>query len=267
MNMMELMNTIQGTKQKEQTYGLIATAWFDTPNGESLQIIQSNDLGGKSLEKILLQNFEGAQSESKKKSRFITIIKTEHTPRIIDEWFEHTKLRFIDAIEFYSKPGLFGWNKIDAGSKILLECLTDLKGTGADFGCGYGYLSKYILLKNKGINALYGFDNDSASTQACTMNIIDDRMITRQADCTFMISDCPPLDFVVMNPPFHDGDDEDRSMGQNFIKTAAHHLKKRGQLWIVANKHMPYEKIILKYFNTHERIIEQDGFKVFKAIK
>ena len=29
------------------------------------------------------------------------------------------------------------------------------------------------------------------------------------------------LDFVVMNPPFHDGGTEDRSLGEAFIRRAA----------------------------------------------
>jgi 16S rRNA (guanine1207-N2)-methyltransferase len=258
---------LHGTKQKEETHGLIAKAWGNAELGAEIEIIQPNDLGGKSLEKILLKNFPDANSESKKKSRFITLTKSNDTPAIIDEWVEHTKLRLIRTTGFHSMPGLFGWNKIDVGSRLLSEHLPNLKGTGADFGCGYGFLTRHVLTHNADTTTLYALDYDVRAVEACTKNIIDDRVVVKQADCTSRIDDLKPLDFVVMNPPFHDGATEDRDMGQKFIETAARHLRSKGRAWIVANKHMPYEKTIEKNFKSYEKIIEQNGFKILKCIK
>lgn len=261
------MMIIKGTKQKEETYGLIARTWVDAPVGCEIQIIQSNDFGGKSLEKIILNQFDNVFCESKNKARYITITKTESAPLIIQEWLGHTKIRMVDDIGFYSMPGLFGWDKIDAGSRLLLDYLPELKGVVADFGCGYGYLSKNILLKNKKIKINYCFDCDIRAIEACKMNVTDDRAITMQVDCTRPIVDIPQLDFIVMNPPFHDGVGEDKNLGQKFIETAAHHLRRNGQCWIVANKHLPYEKTIATVFFKHEKITEKDGFKIFKAVR
>lgn len=259
--------TLHGTKQKEETYGLIAKTWQEADVGTEIEIIQPNDLGGKSLEKTLLKHFPNAQSESRKKARFITLIKTDDAPDIINEWITHTQLRMIEATGFYSMPGLFGWNKIDVGSQLLSENLPNLKGTGADFGCGYGFLTRHVLANNDDITTLYALDFDARAVEACAKNIADERAVIRQADCTNRIDDLKPLDFIIMNPPFHDGATEDRDMGVKFIETAAKHLRLNGRAWIVANKHMPYEKMIEKHFKVHERIIEQKGFKIFKCIK
>lgn len=261
------MITIHGTKQKEETYGLIAKTWQNADVGAQIEIIQPNDLGGKSLEKLIRSYFPNAQSESKKKSRFITIVKTNDTPEIIQEWIEHTKLRFVDAIGFHSMPGLFGWNKIDVGSKLLAPYLENLRGIGADFGCGYGYLTHYILQQNPKITQLYAMDFDERAIEAGTKNITDDRAIIQQTDCSKKIVNLPPLDFVVMNPPFHEHAREDRGLGQRFIETSSQHLKKHGVCWIVANKHLPYESTLNKSFHSHEKITEQNGFKIFKAVK
>lgn len=261
------MIRIHGTKQKEETYGLIAKTWQGADVGATLEIIQPNDLGGKSLEKTLLKHFPDASSESRKKSRFITITKTDDTPSIIGEWIIHTQLRMIDVTGFYSMPGLFGWNKIDVGSQLLSEHLPNLQGIGADFGCGYGFLTRHVLANNDDITTLYALDFDARAIEACAKNISDDRAIIRQADCTNRIDDLKPLDFVIMNPPFHDGATENRDMGQHFIETAAKHLRSKGRAWIVANKHMPYEKTIAKHFKSCEKVIEQNGFKILKAIK
>ena len=58
------------------------------------------------------------------------------------------------------------------------------------------------------------------------------------------------LDFVVMNPPFHDGGAEDRLLGQTFIRQAAIMLRRGGLLWVVANRHLPYEAVLGELFRT-----------------
>ena len=56
-------------------------------------------------------------------------------------------------------------------------------------------------------------------------------------------------------------------IGQKFIETAASSLKKSGVLYMVANAHLPYEAHLQRYFASVEKTIEEQGFKVFKAIK
>ncbi len=256
---------IFGTKQKEETYGLIARTWDDCAVGDEFTIIQPNDLGGKSLEKKLLSIFPNASSESKDKSRYITITKTNDDPAILTEWRTYNELQFVDEIGFYSMPGIFGWNKIDVGSRHLIDHLSTLSGVGADFGCGYGYLTKYALATCAKIDTLYAFDIDERAVRACQKNVTDDRAVINRADCTNAISDLPKLDFIIMNPPFHDGSEEQKSLGQSFIINAKHHLKKNGHLYLVANKHLPYEKVLIEQFQEFKKIYEGNGFKIFKT--
>ena len=49
------------------------------------------------------------------------------------------------------------------------------------------------------------------------------------------------MDAVVMNPPFHTGRTAEPGLGQAFITAAARLLAPQGQLWMVANRHLPYE--------------------------
>ena len=55
-------------------------------------------------------------------------------------------------------------------------------------------------------------------------------------------------DVIVMNPPFHDGRDADPMLGLKFITTAAMSLRSTGDLWLVANKHLPYENLMAETF-------------------
>lgn len=261
------MVTINGTKQREETLGLIAAAWMAAETGETITIVQPNERGGKSLEKQLKNHFPGALCESRDKSRIITLTRNETDPAIIGEWAEHTKLRLVGETGFYSMPGLFGWDRIDTGSALLVRVLPPLSGTGADFGCGYGYLAKTILAGNPDIRSLYGLDNDERAIAACNRNVGDRRAVIQKADCTRPVNGLPPLDFIVMNPPFHDATGEDHGMGKDFIAAAAHHLKPGGVLYLVANRHLPYEKTLAAHFGKARKIIEEQGFKIFEAIR
>lgn len=261
------MIEITGTKQREETFGLIAVAWDTAEAGQQIIITQANDRGGKTLEKTLLLHFPDATTDGRNKSRTITLRKTDDGPAIMDEWRAHTKLRLVADTGFYSMPGLFGWDRIDAGSRLLIETLPQLKGVGADFGCGYGYLTKTVLDVPTAIKTLYAFDNDPRAVEACIQNVTDDRMIARTADCTQPISNLPPLDFIISNPPFHNATGEDRGLGQRFIETASKLLRRKGQLWIVANTHMPYEQSLHAHFYTFETVIQKNGFKILLALK
>lgn len=260
------MIQITGTKQREETFGLIAKAWQNAAVGEAISITQPNERGGKSLEKTIKIHFPDADTDSRDKSRIITIVKTSDTPAIITEWAEHTVLRLVDATGFYSVPGLFGWDRIDVGSTLLLENLPVLKGTGADFGCGYGYLSRHVLADNPAISILYCLDYDDRAVAACQKNIDDTRAVFITADCTQQIADLPKLDFIIMNPPFHDTESEDHGIGKKFIITAAKHLRPGGRLYMVANRHLPYEKTLSDNFKTFDKIADKNGFKIIVAI-
>ena len=74
-------------------------------------------------------------------------------------------------------------------------------------------------------------------------------------------------DFVVSNPPFHDGGAEDRRLGWAFIRKAAEMLRKGGVLWLVANRHLPYEAELNAAFARVRPVADQGGYKVFEAVK
>ena len=75
------------------------------------------------------------------------------------------------------------------------------------------------------------------------------------------------LDFVVTNPPFHDGGEEDRALGQAFIQKAATMLRPGGVLWLTANRHLPYEATLVPLFATVDQVAQAKGFKIYSAQK
>jgi len=68
-----------------------------------------------------------------------------------------------------------------------------------------------------------------------------------------------------MNPPFHDHGVEDRELGEAFIRRARQILRAGGTLWIVANRHLPYEAVLNELFAEVALKGEDRSFKVCEA--
>ena len=72
-------------------------------------------------------------------------------------------------------------------------------------------------------------------------------------------------DVVVMNPPFHVMRKPDPSIGQGFIRRASALLTPRGELWMVANRNLPYEADLEDSFQKVTTVAQDAGFKVIHA--
>ena len=72
-------------------------------------------------------------------------------------------------------------------------------------------------------------------------------------------------DTVVMNPPFHSGRSGNPDLGRAFIINSARNLRPKGDLWMVANRHLPYEKILNQFFENVSEILGNSTFKLFQA--
>ena len=79
----------------------------------------------------------------------------------------------------------------------------------------------------------------------------------------------PPhrMDAVVMNPPFHTGRAAEPQIGQAFVAAAARILAQNGSLWMVANRHLPYEAELKKCFAHVEELGGDARFKLFHAAR
>jgi 16S rRNA (guanine1207-N2)-methyltransferase len=75
------------------------------------------------------------------------------------------------------------------------------------------------------------------------------------------------MDAVVMNPPFHTSRDADPAIGQAFIRAAHGMLAQNGKLWVVANRHLPYESTLGEFFAEVSEIAGDRSFKVLEAVR
>lgn len=164
----------------------------------------------------------------------------------------------------WTQPGVFSWDRLDPGTALLMEALPRLSGRGADLGCGIGVLA-HPALASDAVTELTLIDNDRRAIEAARRNADDPRARHVWADARTVPLE--RLDFVVMNPPFHAAGAEDKGLGVAFIRKAAAVLRTGGHLWLVANRHLPYEATLDAAFKRVTPLAEANGFKVLLAVK
>ena len=166
----------------------------------------------------------------------------------------------------YTVPhGAFSAGGVDAGSAALVAALPEtLKGRVVDLGAGWGYLAREILAR-EGVTHLDLVEADHAALDAAKTNIRDARAAFHWADARDWMGE--PADHVVTNPPFHTGRKDDTGLGQAFIRQAARLLKPSGTLWLVANRHLPYEKTLEDAFGRVDELNGPRSYKLYAATK
>ncbi len=263
-------------KNQVETQCLIASALRSLKLGGLLMVAADNRAGGGRLVKNLKHfGLADIQSESRNKCRACWTVKAGVDEKAIDVAIRAGSPQSIADGAFQSWPGIYGWNKIDRASALLLQHLPDehsknLGGRGADFGCGYGLLA-HDILQRPGVKSLTCIDADWRALEMCRVNLEKLKSAAEiHFEWTDLTKDQPGLsnlDFIVMNPPFHEGKAADISIGKRFIVNAHQSLKRNGRLWMVANKQLPYEMTLEDNFFAVEKIFEGQGFKVFCATK
>lgn len=232
--------------------------------GGRLDVMAPKDKGGSRLKKELM-TFGVEVGETAKAHHRRCVVIRPATLTGIDEAIAGGAPRLVEGLDAWSQPGVFAWDRIDAGSALLAATMPALKGAGADLGCGYGALAT-VVLKSAAVTSLRLVDLDRRAIEAARRNVEDARVTFDWAD-TRTLEGAGDLDFIVMNPPFHDGGAEDRRLGQAFIRKAAEMLGKGGVLWLVANRHLPYEHELKEAFKRVTPAGDGGPYKLFECVK
>ncbi len=166
---------------------------------------------------------------------------------------------------YWTAPGSFSADGIDPGSEALAEATGPLKGTVVDLGAGWGYLARRAL-ESRDIAALHLVEADLATLDCARRNVDDARAAFHWADAT-AFTPPEPAAHVVCNPPFHKGRAGAPDLGRAFIANAARILAPRGTLWMVANRHLPYEAALNDLFGEIAELPGTNAYKLYRAAR
>lgn len=165
---------------------------------------------------------------------------------------------------FLTYPGVFSADGIDPGSCLLSDYLVDIEGSVCDLGAGWGYLSACLLERSPRVGSVDMVEANWLACKAARENVSAPRAAIHWADATTWEG---RYDWVISNPPFHQGRATTPDLGRAFIKQAVKILKPNGKFRMVANRHLAYEEMLSQCFSRVEILAQEGGYKVIEAVR
>lgn len=262
------------SKEKPLVHYLLNQAWRCLKIGGELYLSGFKNDGTKTyIEKIakLMQCDKTTRKDGQIYSaRLIKNAKFDASIQL--DSCDYTSLRPIaqdSGLQLVSKPGLFGWNKIDAGSALLIEQLEQvLAGRPApvsclDLGCGYGYLT-IAAAKSIAIKHWLLTDNNSAAVTVASENLqrngLTGSVIAADAGSGIQ----GKVDLLLCNPPFHQGFSVDGDLTDKFLASASRSLAPQGVALFVVNQFIPLERKAAPLFRQINTLVDNGSFKVIQ---
>lgn len=201
------------------------------------------------------------------------VTKTQASPgsTLDSQQYPHLRLCHVGEMEFWSKPGIFGWNKVDRGSVLLIEQLRQLlsdRGTiqipsnpaVLDLGCGYGYL--LLATAELPFGSRTAIDNNAAAHCAAEANFAHTELAVNVHLDDGGQNLKERFDLILCNPPFHLGFAANRELTEKFLRQIQRLLSDKGVALLVVNQFIPEENLAAEFFDGVDLICSTASFKV-----
>ncbi|RMD48364.1 MAG: class I SAM-dependent methyltransferase [Alphaproteobacteria bacterium] len=167
---------------------------------------------------------------------------------------------------WWTAPGLFSADGPDPASELLAaELAGRLSGRVVDLGAGWGFLAARVLAADAEgrIERLDLVEHDRRALALAERNLTDSRAAFHWQDVRAIEPEGRGWDAAITNPPFHAaGRRAAPELAEGFIEAAARVLRPGGELWLVANRHLPYERPMRARFREVAIAREAAGFKI-----
>jgi 16S rRNA (guanine1207-N2)-methyltransferase len=168
-------------------------------------------------------------------------------------------------------PGVFASGHLDAGSRLLLQRLIAAQsslprtGTLLDYGCGCGVLAAvaHRLLPNLKVTAV---DTDAWALAAARKTLADAEAVSILPSAS--ASDIGgSYELIISNPPFHRQFQHTTTITASFLQQLPQLLSRHGQCWLVANRFLPYERMLTNTGMGYEQVAATSEFKVVRIAR
>ncbi|GGY48303.1 ribosomal RNA small subunit methyltransferase C [Bacterioplanes sanyensis] len=225
--------------------------------------VAANDAGGKSIGSCASK--AGHSAEKIDSARRCSLWQLTLQPNADFNWLRHASSFSAEQQSFMALPGVFSFDRLDRGTAVLLEHLPAPEhGRVLDLGCGAGVIGLTFKRRSPGLELTLS-DVDALALRSAELNSLRQQLPVRLQASDGLNAIQGRYDYIVCNPPFHQGKDTDYQFAQRLFADAPQHLTQDGQLWLIANRHLPYEEWAQQHFARVEVMVQSDGFKLLLA--
>lgn len=230
-------------------------------------LVGSNDAGIRSAKELYEKNIGPVDEKIVGKHSALYVGKNQKlgADKKIEDYISPAPLVYKDIkIKIANVPGVFSAGKFDEGTKLLLDSVPYDKKKILDIGCGAGIIGAIYKTKNPESDITLTDVSPLAilATQH-TMKINSFKATVVESDVFSKITDT--FDLILTNPPFHTGVETDYSFIESFARDAKKHLNPHGEIYIVANSFLPYERMLEKNIGPTNVVTDNQKFKVLKS--
>ena len=173
----------------------------------------------------------------------------------------------INGFSLSAPAGVFCGDRPDPGARAMLKHLpSNQTGIICDLGCGNGILSVHLASNNPEATII-GTDDSQLATLAARENLRANSLKGDIRQGNILSSVEETLDTVICNPPFHDGHKQLTSIAESMFHESFHQLRSGGELLVVANRHLPYTKVLKRLFRNVELISDDKRFNIYRCVR
>ncbi len=169
---------------------------------------------------------------------------------------------------------VFSQNQLDIGARFLVQQLEKCPVSQhiVDLGCGNGVLG--IVAQTLHKDAKLSFIDESYMAIASAKDSYQRHFKnTPQQQADFFISHCfnqyqgDKADLILCNPPFHQAHAVGDHIAWQMFQQSNQQLNPKGELWVVANRHLGYHIKLKKLFGNCRTIASNKKFVILAAHK
>lgn len=262
------------SKEKPVVHHVINESWQRLPVDGHLLLAGEKSDGIKSYATKAAALFESDARARKSGNHYFCHLQRSAEPMnkaLLDDrdYHEIREVAQQDGVRIFGKPGLFGWDRIDAGSALLVAQLTELLTSRSsvsptcqrllDLGCGSGYLA---AMAARWCDEIVATDNNAAAVAVAehTFRANGIAGVVIAADCGEGIE--PGFDLILCNPPFHQGFSHSDDLTRRFLAATARLLNRDGQALFVVNTFISLETLSTRHFAGCRIVARDRSFKI-----
>jgi 16S rRNA (guanine1207-N2)-methyltransferase len=270
--------TIRIPTDKLAMHQLLWDAWQRLAVGGRCAVAGANDEGAKSAARALealagsvrvVSQYGGCRLVVATKTPASDVVPPAFQSPFLDPAVMHALpvVTGHTTVSLFTRPGVISWEHLDEATRILLDTMVVHPGESVlDVGCGAGALGLTAVAAYGARRALL-LDADADAVR-CTARAIAEGELqaaeVRASDIAEAAGD-ERFDVVLTNPPFHVGKATALDLPRQFMADAWATLVPGGRLYLVANRTLPYERVLAEWFGTVRTVHDGRRFKVLSA--